>query len=329
MHIWDVWNQVDYDVYRSYQPRFVSEFGWQGPPAWSTLRRAMSDDPLTPESPGMLAHQKAHDGHTKLTHGLVRHLSVPDDMDSWHWAMSLNQARAVQTGVEYFRSLTPRCAGSIVWQLNDCWPVTSWAAIDGDGRRKPLFYALRHAHADRLLTVQPRGEHLAAVLVNDTPEDWTGVVRLTLRSLDGSVLHRAERAADVPAWSARETVVPAELAEPGKPATSVLEAQVGDRRAFWFFTEDRDSGLATAELEATATKTPMGFEVTIAAAALLRDVALLVDKVDPDAVVSDMLVTILPGETVTWAVQSAASVDPQSLLAPTVLRTANELVRCG
>ena len=46
--------------------------------------------------------------------------------------------------------------GAIVWQLNDCWPVTSWAAVDGDGRRKPLWYALRDAYADRLLTVQPR-----------------------------------------------------------------------------------------------------------------------------------------------------------------------------
>ena len=36
MHIWDVWNQVDYTTYRKYKPRFVSEFGFQGPPAWST-----------------------------------------------------------------------------------------------------------------------------------------------------------------------------------------------------------------------------------------------------------------------------------------------------
>ena len=49
----------------------------------------------------------------------------------------------------------PVCMGAIVWQLNDCWPVTSWSAVDGDGRLKPLWYALRHAFADRLLTIQP------------------------------------------------------------------------------------------------------------------------------------------------------------------------------
>jgi beta-mannosidase len=79
-HIWDVWNEVDYTAYLAYRPRFVAEFGWQGAPTWSTLRRAVSDEPLTPESPGMLAHQKAAKGNDKLTAGLVPHLRVPDDM---------------------------------------------------------------------------------------------------------------------------------------------------------------------------------------------------------------------------------------------------------
>ena len=47
--------------------------------------------------------------------------------------------------------------------------MTSWAAVDGDGRRKPLWYALRRAYADRLLTVQPRDGGLAVVAVNDGP----------------------------------------------------------------------------------------------------------------------------------------------------------------
>ena len=74
--------------------------------------------------------------------------------------------------------------GTIVWQLNDCWPVTSWAAVDGDGRRKPLWYALRRAYADRLLTFQPRDGGLALVAVNDTAAPWTGAV-------DGGPAHRS------------------------------------------------------------------------------------------------------------------------------------------
>ena len=73
-----------------------------------------------------------------------------------------------------------------MWQLNDCWPVTSWAAIDGDERPKPLWWALRAAYADRLLTVQ-RARRRAEVLavVNDTATPWTGTVAVRRERLDG------------------------------------------------------------------------------------------------------------------------------------------------
>ena len=138
-----MWNTDDYRRYREYVPRFVAEFGYQGPPAYATLRRALSDEPLAPDSPGMAHHQKAMDGDRKLRRGLDAHLPAPADFDDWHYLTQLNQARAIQLGVEHFRAHRGVCMGTIVWQLNDCWPVTSWSAIDGDGRRKPLWYALR------------------------------------------------------------------------------------------------------------------------------------------------------------------------------------------
>lgn len=79
-HLWDLWNEKDYPHYRDHRPRFVAEFGWQGPPTWSTLTGSISDDPLTPGSPGMIVHQKAAKGNDKLTDGLVAHFPLPDDM---------------------------------------------------------------------------------------------------------------------------------------------------------------------------------------------------------------------------------------------------------
>nr|WP_238425079.1 glycoside hydrolase family 2 protein [Micromonospora parastrephiae] len=132
-HIWDVWNTDDYTKYREYVPRFVAEFGYQGPPTYATLRRALSDEPLAPDSPGMAHHQKAAGGDAKLQRGLDAHLPTPADFDDWHYLTQLNQARAIQLGVEHFRSHRGVCAGTIVWQLNDCWPVTSWSRR----RRRP------------------------------------------------------------------------------------------------------------------------------------------------------------------------------------------------
>ena len=86
---------------------------------------------------------------------------------------------------------------------------------------------------------------------------------------------------------------------------------------------------STADLAAAATRTTTGYRIDVTAASLIRDLALLVDKVDPSAVIDDMLITLLPGESVTFEVTSQAQVDPTAYLAPTVLRAANQLVAVG
>ncbi|MEJ5945989.1 hypothetical protein WDZ17_11875 [Pseudokineococcus basanitobsidens] len=326
VHLWEHWNRVDYPTYRDVHARFVAEFGWQGPATWSTTTRAISDAPLTPESPGMAHHQKAQDGNDKLTDGLVAHLPLPDDVEDWHWAMSLNQALAVTVGIEHMRSESPRCSGSVVWQLNDCWPVTSWAAVDGDGRAKPLLYALKHVYEDALLTVQPRGDGLAAVAVNDAPAPWRGQARARRVRFDGTVLAEHAWEADVQPRDASTTALPPDVTRPDDPREELVVVDSCGRRAFWFFAEHRDSALAAADLEAVAERTAEGYRVVVTARGLVRDLALLVDKVDPEAVVDDMLVTLLPGEQATFEVRSRLDVDPARLVDPRVLRTSNQLV---
>ena len=326
VHLWDLWNREDYPNYRNQTPRFVGEFGWQGPPTWSTITRSISDSPLTPESPGMLVHQKAQDGNVKLIDGLVAHLPLPDDIDDWHWAMSLNQAIAVQTGIEHFRSLSPHCMGSIVWQLNDCWPVTSWAAVDGDGRPKPLLYAIKHAYADRLLTLQPRADALVACAVNDTDEAWSGQAVVRRLRFDGTELASISIAVDVAPRATRTIPVDLAVSTPDDAASELLEVTFGDQRALWFFAESRDSTLEAPRLTIAATRIDGGYAVTVTAANLVRDIALLVDKLDTAARVDDQLVSLLPGESVTFGVRSEAVIEDSEWASPTVLRSANQLV---
>jgi beta-mannosidase len=213
-----------------------------------------------------------------------------------------------------------------VWQLNDCWPVTSWAAVDGDGRRKPLFYALRHAHADRLVTVQPRDGGLVAVLVNDTGEPWSTRVLVTRRDFEGKVQQSEQRSGDAAPRSTLVLPLSAEVATPGDARCEVLVVETDAARDLWFFAEDRDCALPPPSFEATVTRTDAGYAVRVAARSLVRDLALLVDKVDPDAIVDDMLTTMLPGETLTWQVSSSGAAESEAFLDPTVLRSANQLV---
>jgi beta-mannosidase len=240
--------------------------------------------------------------------------------------MSLNQARAIATGLEYFRSLSARCTGSIVWQFNDCWPVVSWSAVDGDGRRKPMYYALRHAYADRLVTLQPHGDGLTIALVNDTTVPWIGTLSVSRRSYEGVVLAKEEIPVEVEPRGTVRMPVSGPVAAANDPARELVLAEIDVRRAAWFLAEDRDSALALPSFAASVAPGPDGIRVTITALTLVRDLALLADRAHPDAEVDDMLATLLPGETVTWTVRGPSTMDPDRLVAPDVLRCANQLV---
>ncbi|MGN9915176.1 glycoside hydrolase family 2 protein [Micromonospora palomenae] len=327
MHIWDVWNTDDYTKYREYVPRFVAEFGYQAPPAYATLRRALTDEPLAPDSPGMAHHQKATDGDAKLQRGLDAHLPEPADFDDWHFLTQLNQARAIQLGVEHFRSHRGVCAGTIVWQLNDCWPVTSWSAIDGDGRRKPLWYALRRAYADRLLTVQPRDGGLALVAVNETGEPWRAPATVTRLTLAGEPRAKTAYPLDVPAYSAVVLALPADLAGPEEARRELLVAEAGDtaERALWFFAEDREVDWPAARFDATVAPGDDGQRVRVTARTVLRDLTLFPDRLDPSADVDRALVTLLPGESATFTVRADTALDPGALTARPVLRCVNDI----
>jgi beta-mannosidase len=324
-HIWDVWNTDDYVKYREYVPRFVAEFGYQAPPAYATLRRALRDDPLAPDSPGMAHHQKAIDGDAKLRRGLEAHLPPPRDFDDWHYLTQVNQARAITLGVEHFRSHRGVCMGTLVWQLNDCWPVTSWSAIDGDGRRKPLWYALRRAYADRLLTIQPRDGGLALVAVNDGGSPWRTSVTVTRSTLLGEPGAKTAYELDVPAGAALTLPLPPEVARPADARRELLvaEAGAGADRALWFFAEDRDIPWPRAAYDATVEPVDGGVRVRIIARTILRDLVLYPDRLDPAAEVDDALVTLLPGEAFAFTVRSARTLDPAALTSRPVLRAVN------
>ncbi|MDA2803426.1 glycoside hydrolase family 2 protein [Nocardiopsis suaedae] len=330
-HIWDVWNERDYTAYREYRPRFVSEFGFQAPPAFATLRGAVPDGPLAPDAPGVLRLQKAEDGAGKLARGLAPHFGSPRSDEDWHFLAQVNQARAMAVGVGHFRAQWPRCSGTVVWQLNDCWPSLSWSAVDGPGRRKPVWFALRRAFAERTVALVPDGgSGLAAVLGNDTDREWASPVRLVRRSLSGAVLAESEVRVAVAARGAARVALPEELTAADDPARECVTAEAeGAEREWWFFAEDAETAFPDPVYD-VKTRTDGGrTRVTVAAGSLLRDLCLFPDRLDPAAEADDGLITLLPGESHTFTVDGVAEADAAALGGPPVLRCVNDAVRGG
>lgn len=336
IHNWVAWaseENNDYLRYRDTIPRFSAEFGYQGPANWATIARAVTERPLQADSAAMLSHQKAVGGQDKLRRGMAPHLPEVDGFDDFHFATQLNQARALICGIGHYLSYWPRCAGTIVWQLNDCWPVTSWAAVDGDGRRKLLWYALRDLYAPLLITVQPRGDQEVVSVVNDSATVLDGPLVLRRQTLAGEVLAEETSRLRVPPRSAATVPVPAALRAPPGAGDQVFVAELrADRggelhgRTVHFPAEDRESELLGGAYEATTAAVDGGVEISVRAIGTVRDLCVLADKVDPDAVAEQQLLTLLPGESATLRVRTAGPASPQQYLAPTVLISANDLV---
>jgi beta-mannosidase len=328
-HQWEVWNRIDYTHYRDDVPRFSSEFGFQGPPTWATLERAVRNadgSPLAKDDAVWLLHQKAEDGNGKLDRGLEPHLGVPTDFTDWHWATQLNQARAVAYAVTHYRSWWPRTAGSIVWQLNDCWPVTSWAAVDGDERPKPLWWALRAAYAPRLLTVQERAGREVLAVCNDTGLAWAGTVSVRREQLDGTSLASASLPVHVAPRSVALLDLPDDVRTPDDASGEVLVAALDDVRTVHTWVEEIDLRLDAAPFHTEVEAVDGGYVVAVTASSLVRDLVLHVDRLDPAARVDAALVTLPAGETVRLRVHSSVPGLEHALVQAPVLRTANDLV---
>lgn len=326
VHIWDVWNDLDYAHYRDWKPRFAAEFGYQAPPTWATVRRMVTDEPLAADTPAMLWHQKAENGQAKLQRGLDAHLPPVRDFDDWLYFTQVNQARAMRLGIEHFRSLQPYCSGAIVWQLNDCWPVTSWAAIDGEERLKPVWYALRDAYADRIVTFQPAGEGLNMLVLNDSAEPWGGVIGFWKCNPEGRIIGRALVQMEI---DPRDTAVlelePGAIPENGE---FLMTGREDFPRATWFTKEDKDMNWPKARFTTEVAPTDGGVTLTVHAESILRDLCLFPDRLDPDAVVDKALITLVPGEQAVFTVHSKAiAASPelqQALTQKPVLRAIND-----
>lgn len=329
-HAWEVWNSEDYLAYRELRPRFVAEFGYQAPASHRTLLDAVGVDELRPDSPVLQHHQKAVDGEAKLQRGLDAHFAPVESFDDWLYATQLNQARAITTGIEHFRSLRPLCMGAVLWQLNDCWPALSWSVVDSAGRRKPSWYALRRAYADRLLTVQPSGDSLQVVAVNEHDEPWHVLATATRAAFDGTIIETRHLGFRVAPRSAARLDLAEALSAAGEATSEllVIDDATTNQRATWFFAEDLELDYPAPAYSTSVTAISEGYRVDVEAVSFLRDVAIFADRIDPSATVDEMLVTLLPGERATFVVSTELRIDePARFGRAPQLRCVNELNR--
>ncbi len=218
VHYWEVWHGgLPFATYRKYFFRYASEFGFQSFPCLKTVESFTLPEDRNIFSRVMEMHQRNSGANGKILSYLSQTYLYPTSFETLLYASQLLQAEAIRNGVEHWRRNRGRCMGAVYWQLNDIWPVASWASIDYYGRWKALHYYARRCFAPIMLSCDEVGEttHRPSVvsepspietsaqlcLANETRQEATGVVRWHLRSTDGTSLIEGEEGVTVPCLS--------------------------------------------------------------------------------------------------------------------------------
>ena len=189
VHYWDVWHELKpFTDYRNYLFRYCSEFGFQSFPCLKTVESFTLPEDRNIFSPVMESHQKNGSANGKILFYLSDNYRYPADFDSLLYVSQLLQAQAIQYGVEHWRRNRGRCMGAIYWQLNDCWPVASWASIDYFGRWKALHYAAKRFFAPLTASILDEGIVMSVWMENEYREAQDWKLRVCLKDMKNQTL---------------------------------------------------------------------------------------------------------------------------------------------
>jgi beta-mannosidase len=184
-HYWGVWwGNEPFDMYEKKVGRFMSEYGFQGMPPIETFKAFCDSAELNLNSVSVKNHQKHPAGYKIITDYMERDYKVPKDFEKFIYISQLVQERGMRTAIEAHRRAKPYCMGTLFWQLNDCWPVTSWSAIDFYNRPKAFYYSLENLYDNVLLSVKKEADDYKIYIINDNYKSIDG--RLTIGVCDFS-----------------------------------------------------------------------------------------------------------------------------------------------
>lgn len=168
-HLWAVWHGLQpLTYYRKRMTRFCSEFGFESLPDLKTIETYASPADYSLTSEVFNAHQKCNSGNMKMAYYITSRFRLPKHFEDYIYLSQICQEECVRDATEHWRRNRGRCNGSMYWQLNDCWPVCSWASMDYYGNYKALQYCARHFNAPVTLSLEDTKTEVRIFAINDT-----------------------------------------------------------------------------------------------------------------------------------------------------------------
>lgn len=308
VHYWDVWHGLKpFTEYRKFNFRFCSEFGFQSFPSLKTVETYTEEKDRNIFSYVMEKHQKNDGANGKILTYLADTFLYPKSFDSLLYTSQLLQGEAIKYGVEHWRRNRGISMGSLYWQLNDCWPVASWASIDYFGRWKALHYFAKKFYAPVLLSIKDEETSAEIHITNETLKPITPVINWKLRTNEGDILQEGKVVQEVQALTASlcKSLDFENILDKDMKRKTYLEAIMymdGEEMvATCLFTQPKHFEFLNPEIQLEIKETDEHFEITISVLAFAKYIEL--DLTASDCKFSDNYFELSPGRQKTIIVK--------------------------
>ncbi len=200
MHYWGVWiDGLPIETFedKDHIGRLMTEYGFQGMPQMSTIKKMASGADLNIESEAMKNHQKHTSGKQMVQKYIEYDYKVPKKFEDYAFVSNINQARAIKLAMQAHRRAKPYCMGTLYWQLNDCWPVISWSSADYYGNWKALQYEVKRSYDNILISLKNEKDKYDVYIVNDEIKGLKGDLELKIYDFNSKELWKENVKADV------------------------------------------------------------------------------------------------------------------------------------
>lgn len=204
-HLWQIWHgMLPIEAFRRYPTRFCSEFGMESMPSMHTIRSFTDGSALNLFDPVMQLHQKCRGGNEKMLFYLLAKYRNPAKFEDFVYLSQLVQANTVRFATDCWRRHIGHSNGSIFWQLNDCWPVASWSAIDYHKQFKAVMYHARHFNKMICLSNDYFDDRAELYIVNEYPDGFSGTLDWMLHDFSGNLINEGTKEVRVSPVSAAQ-----------------------------------------------------------------------------------------------------------------------------
>jgi beta-mannosidase len=199
-----------YEYYYGDEAKFVSEFGFQAPPAVETLKSFIMDEseiwPITSHKSVWLYRFYRPDltwVYLEKDYGLL---------GGW-WTRSLEdyvrlaqlvQADNHKVAIEYFRRRKFQCGGTLFWSFVDPWPSATWSVVDYYLIPKIAYYYGKRAYSPVLLSFYNEGEIVSIWVTNDKFEELTSEIEIKHMSFTGNIYWEKKMNVKIPPNSSKK-----------------------------------------------------------------------------------------------------------------------------